>query len=186
MVLLDPRGFTQHIWGMISRPIPTFFNQRKAIYLTVLMSASLLISVFAFQYIGRLAACSLCLTQRWPHGIALVLGLLAMMPIIKTPARRFLLIMISIAFATTAGIGAYHAGVEYGWFVGPTSCSGNIDGNTVAELKRQLLAQPVVRCDKVAWSLLGISLAGYNFLISSALAVFCSISVFVGAKGFRS
>jgi disulfide bond formation protein DsbB len=109
-----------------------------------------------------------------------------MMPIIGAPARRFLLIMISIAFATTAGIGAYHAGIEYGWFIGPTTCSGNIDGNTIDELKRQLLAQPVVRCDEVTWSLLGISLAGYNFFISSALTTICGISLFVGAKDFRS
>ena len=124
--------------------------------------------------------------QRWPHGIALALGLLAMMPITGVTTRRILLTMISLAFATTAGIGAYHAGVEYGWFPGPATCSGNIDANTIAELKRQLLAQPVVRCDEVAWSLLGLSFAGYNFLISSTLAIFCAISAFVGAKGFKS
>ena len=171
---------------MYTSPISKLFSYQKAIYLAVLVSASLLIFVFAIQYIGQLAPCSLCLPQRWPHGIALGLGLLAMMPIIGAPARRFLLIMISIAFITTAGIGAYHAGIEYGWFVGPRTCSGNIDGNTIAELKRQLLVQPVVRCDEVAWSLLGISLAGYNFLISSALAIFCGISAFVGAKRSRS
>ena len=171
---------------MITPPIFKLFNHRKAIYLAVFLSASLLIAVFALQYIGRLAACSLCLTQRWPHGIALGLGLVAMLPIIHAPARRFLLIMISIAFATTAGIGAYHAGIEYGWFIGPTTCSGNIDGNTIDELKRQLLAQPVMRCDEVTWSLLGISLAGYNFFISSALTIICGISLFVGAKDFRS
>ena len=186
IVLLDPDDFTQHIWGMNISPISKLFSYKKAIYLAVLVSASLLISVFAIQYIGQLAPCSLCLTQRWPHGIALALGLLAMMPIIGAPARRFLLIMISIAFATTAGIGAYHAGIEYGWFIGPTTCSGNIDGNTIDELKRQLLAQPVVRCDEVTWSLLGISLAGYNFFISSALSIICGISLFVGAKDFRS
>jgi len=171
---------------MYASPISKLFSYQKAIYLAVLVSASLLISVFAIQYIGQLAPCSLCLTQRWPHGIALALGLLAMMPIIGAPARRFLLIMISIAFATTAGIGAYHAGIEYGWFIGPTTCSGNIDGNTIDELKRQLLAQPVMRCDEVTWSLLGISLAGYNFFISSALTTICGISLFVGAKDFRS
>lgn len=171
---------------MSAPPISRLFSHRKATYIAVLIAASLLISVFAIQYIGGLAPCSLCITQRWPHGIALALGLLAIMPITGAKTRRVLLTMISLAFATTAGIGAYHAGVEYGWFVGPTTCSGNIDGNTIAELKRQLLAQPVVRCDEVAWSLLGISLAGYNFLISSTLTIFCAMSVFVGAKGFRS
>ena len=171
---------------MSTPTISQLFSHRKATNLAALTAAGLLIAVFAMQYIGGLAPCSLCLTQRWPHGIALALSLLAMMPITGAPTRRILLTMISLAFATTASIGAYHAGVEYGWFVGPATCSGNIDGNTVAELKRQLLAQPVVRCDEVPWSLLGISLAGYNFLISGTLAIFCATSAFVGAKNLRS
>jgi len=171
---------------MSTPPISQLFSHRKATNLAVLIAASLLIAVFAMQYIGGLAPCTLCLTQRWPHGIALALSLLAMMPITGVQTRRILLTMISLAFATTAGIGAYHAGVEYGWFVGPTACSGNIDGNTVTELKRQLLAQPVVRCDEIAWSFLGISLAGYNFLISSTIAIFCATSAFFGAKSLRN
>jgi len=137
------------------------------------------------QYIGGLAPCSLCLTQRWPHGATLVLGLIAFVPITGATARRLLLALIALSFAVTAGIGAYHAGVEYGWFAGPTACSGTISGNTVEELKRQLMAQPVVRCDEVSWSLFSVSLAGYNFLVSTALAVFCATAAFCGAENFR-
>ncbi len=134
------------------------FSHRNASGIAALAAAGLLIAVFAMQYIGGLAPCSLCLTQRWPHGAALLLGLIAFMPITAAPARRLLLALIALSFAITAGIGAYHAGVEYGWFAGPTACSGTISGNTVEELKRQLMAQPVVRCDEVAWSLFGVSL----------------------------
>jgi len=161
------------------------FSHRNAAGIAVLAAAGLLIAVFAMQYIGGLAPCSLCLSQRWPHGAALALGLIAFVPIISAPARRLLLSLIALSFAITAGIGAYHAGVEYGWFAGPTACSGTISGNTVEELKRQLMAQPVIRCDEIAWSLFGVSLAGYNFLASTALAVFCAAAALCGAEKIR-
>ena len=160
-------------------------SHRNAASIAALAAAGLLVAVFAMQYIGGLAPCSLCLTQRWPHSVALALGLIALMPITAAPARRLLLALIALSFAVTAGIGAYHAGVEYGWFAVPTACSGTISGNTVEELKRQLMAQPVVRCDEVAWSLFGVSLAGYNFLASSALALFCATAAFRSAEKFR-
>jgi disulfide bond formation protein DsbB len=160
-------------------------SHRNAASIAALAAAGLLIAVFAMQYIGGLAPCSLCLTQRWPHSVALALGLIALMPITAAPARRLLLALIALSFAVTAGIGAYHAGVEYGWFAVPTACSGTISGNTVEELKRQLMAQPVVGCDEIAWSLFGVSLAGYNFLASSALSVFCATAAFRSAEKFR-
>ncbi len=168
--------------SLTSSPI---FNHRNAAGIAALAAAGLLITVFAMQYIGGLAPCSLCLTQRWPHGIALALGMIALMPITAAPARKLILALIALSFAVTAGIGFYHAGVEYGWFAGPTACSGNITGNTVEELKQALMAQPVVRCDEVAWSLFGISLAGYNFLASATLAVFCTVAALFGAEKFR-
>ena len=170
---------------MITISTSPLLSHRNATSIAALAAAGLLIAVFAMQYIGGLAPCSLCLTQRWPHSVALALGLIALMPITAAPARRLLLALIALSFAVTAGIGAYHAGVEYGWFAGPTACSGTISGNTVEELKRQLMAQPVVRCDEVAWSLFGVSLAGYNFLASSALALFCATAAFRSAEKFR-
>ena len=161
------------------------FSHRNAAAIAALAAAGLLITVFAMQYIGGLAPCSLCLTQRWPHGIALALSIIALMPITAAPARKLLLVLIALSFAVTAGIGFYHAGVEYGWCAGPSACSGSITGNTVEELKRALMAQPVVRCDEVAWSLFGISLAGYNFLASGALAIFCAIAALFGTEKFR-
>ncbi|MBK19434.1 MAG: disulfide bond formation protein B [Rhodospirillaceae bacterium] len=161
------------------------FSHKYALSIAALSAAGLLITVFLMQYWGGMAPCSLCVTQRWPHGVALVLGIVAILPITAPPLRRILLAAIAIAFAITAGIGGYHAGVEYGWFAGPTACSGTISSDTVEDLKRQLMAQPVIRCDEVAWSLFGISLAGYNFLISIALAIFCAISSLAGAERGR-
>jgi len=145
---------------------------RTAAGVAALASAGLLAAVLAMQYLGGLAPCSLCLLQRWPHAAVIPLGLLALVPVMPAGARRALLGLIALAFATTAGIGFYHAGVEYGWFAGPTACTGTVGGATLEELRRNLMAAQVVRCDEVPWALFGISLAGYNALVSAALAAF--------------
>lgn len=154
---------------------------RPAAGIVALAAAALLAAVFAMQYLGGLAPCSLCLWQRWPHAAAVLLGGLALLPAVSDSGRRLLLLLCTAAFATTAGIGVYHVGVEQGIFTGPTACSGTLTGATVEELRRALMAAPVVRCDEVPWSLFGISLAGYNILASSALALF-SLGAAVGGR----
>jgi disulfide bond formation protein DsbB len=124
------------------------------------------------EYGFGVAPCSLCVLQRWPHGIVILLGIVAFVPAVSDGGRRALLLLCAAAFATTAGIGIYHVGVEQGIFAGPSACSGGITGDSVEELRRKLMAAPVIRCNEVAWSLFGVSLAGYNVLASGALAVF--------------
>lgn len=155
---------------------------RAAAGLAALASALLLAAVFAMQYLGGLAPCSLCLLQRWPHAAVVGLGLVALIPSVPAGPRRAMLGLIALAFATTAGIGAYHAGVEYGWFAGPTECTGTVGGDTLEELRRNLMAAPVVRCDEVPWALFGISLAGYNALVSAALAAFAACAAILQRK----
>ena len=155
---------------------------RSAASIVALAAAALLVAVFAMQYLGGLAPCSLCVWQRWPHGAAVLLGGLAFLPAVSDSGRRALLLLCAAAFATTAGIGLYHVGVEQGVFAGPSACSGTLSGGTVEELRRALMAAPVVRCDEVPWSLFGISLAGYNVLASSALALFSLGAALCGRK----
>jgi len=143
---------------------------RMAAGLAALCSAALLGAVFAMQYLGGLAPCSLCLLQRWPHAAVILLGLVAAIPITPNGVRRAILGLIAAAFAATAAIGTYHAGIEYGWLAGPTGCTGTVGGDTLEELRRNLMAAEMVRCDEVPWALFGISLAGYNALVSAALA----------------
>lgn len=143
-------------------------------------AAGLLVAVFAMEHIGGLAPCDLCVLQRWPHGAVVLLGGLALVPSISEGGRRLLLGLCALAFVITAGIGVYHVGVEQGIFTGPTACSGGISGDTVEELQRKLMAAPIVRCDEVAWSLFGISLAGYNVIASVALAVFSAAAALRG------
>ncbi len=153
-----------------------------AVTVATVAAASLLIAVFAMEHLGGLAPCKLCILQRWPHGAVVVLGAVALLPAVSDSGRRLLLGLCAVAFAITAGIGVYHAGIEQGIFAGPTSCSGGITGDSVEELRRKLMAAPIVRCDEVPWSLFGISLAGYNVIASTGLAVFSATAALRGRK----
>lgn len=141
------------------------------ISLAALGSAALLAGAFAFQYLGGLAPCHLCLLQRYPHGAAVAAGVLALL----IPAGligRLLPWAGALAALATAGLGAYHTGVERHWWEGPSTCtSGSITGLDPKDLLAQIQAAPVVQCDQVAWEMLGISMASWNMLASLVLAV---------------
>ncbi len=140
-------------------------------------SIAVLGTALAAQYWGGLAPCELCLYQRWPYAVAIALSLAGLVALRGRSARRRLTGLCAAAFAVGAGIAFYHAGVEQGWFAGPATCSGvGIDARSIEELKRLLEAAPVVRCDEIPWSMFGISLAGYNFIVSAALAVASAIA----------
>ena len=129
-------------------------------------SLLLLLGALAFQYVGGLAPCHLCVLQRWPHGIAVALGL-----IILAWPRRWLALVAGLVVLAGAGTGVYHVGVERGWWQGPTTCTAPAPGDVApGELLDQILATPVVLCDQVAWSMLGISMAGWNAILSLGLA----------------
>ena len=127
-------------------------------------SFALLAGAFLFQALGY-PPCTMCLWQRWPHAAAIVIGALAL--VIWRPATP-LLLLGALAAATTCGIGVFHTGVERGWWDGPASCTGS-DAGLGSDLLSTDIA-PVVLCDEVVWSLLGLSMASYNALISFALA----------------
>lgn len=145
---------------------------RNAPALILAASAIVLGSAMASQYWGGLTPCKLCIWQRWPY-VATIAAALMALSLFRGPAgRRVLVGFCAAAFAIGGGIAVYHAGVELGWFPGPTSCSGDATmvAQTVEDLRRLLLAQPVVRCDEIQWSLFGVSMAGYNAIISMILA----------------
>lgn len=132
-------------------------------------SLALLGGALAFQYLGGLAPCHLCLLQRWPHAAAILIGALAL----ALPGR-LLPLAGAVAAATTAGIGVFHAGVEQKWWPGPDTCtSGDISGLTATDLTQQLLSNTtVVLCDQIAWAMAGISMAGWNAILSAVLVGF--------------
>ena len=141
-------------------------QRTRLIILALAGSLAMLAGAFAFQYIGGLAPCHLCLLQRWPHAAAVVIGLLAL----AVPGRLLPLAGAAAAL-TTAAIGLYHTGVERLWWAGPTSCSaGSIAGLDVKDLlDPTIVVAPVVRCDEVAWQMLGLSMASWNVVVSLGL-----------------
>ena len=140
-------------------------------------SAGLLLGALAFQYIGGLAPCVLCIWQRWPHVVALVLAGLYLWR--RSPA---LAALAGLAALTSAGIGVFHVGVEQGWWEGLAQCSVNTLQGVSAEdlLNPEVNVGAPAACDKVAWSLFGISMPGWNVISSTAVA---GIWAMVARKG---
>ncbi|MBL9061962.1 disulfide bond formation protein B [Tabrizicola sp.] len=141
--------------------------RQTLILLATLGSVALLGGAFAFQYIGGLAPCQLCLWQRWPHAAAILIGLVAL-----ATGWRGLAWLGALAALATAAIAVFHVGVELKWWEGLASCTaGSIDGISTADLldpTKDVAA--VVRCDAIAWQMLGISMAGWNAILSLVLA----------------
>ena len=128
-----------------------------------------------FQYGLGLKPCPLCLEQRYPYYFAIPLAALVILGESVGSSRKVLLAALAVIAAGmlwNSGLGAYHAGVEWKWWAGPRDCSGSLeDLGSATDLMERLRLTNVVRCDEAAWRFLGISLAGYNVLISLALAL---------------
>ncbi len=120
------------------------------------------------EYVGKLYPCEMCWWQRYPHGVAILLAAGAMLSPLGAPRTRVLTLLAAAAIAVSGAIGVFHAGVEYGWWEGLTSCT-----TSGATSLADIMAVPLIRCDQVPWSLAGISLAGFNaiFSLGGALAV---------------
>jgi disulfide bond formation protein DsbB len=139
--------------------------QTRLVMLALGGSAVLLLGAFGFQYLGNMAPCKMCYWQRYPHAAAIGLGLAFFLI-----QHRSFLWLGALAALATGGIGLYHAGVERGLWQGPASCtSGPIDGLSTDDLVAQIMAAPMVRCDDIPWELFGISMAGWNAILSLCL-----------------
>ncbi|MSO93725.1 MAG: disulfide bond formation protein B [Rhodospirillales bacterium] len=126
---------------------------------------------YAAEVAFGLAPCVLCLYQRVPYAVVIVLAATAMV-LRNDFGRRAALALAGIALLVGGGIAVYHVGVEQHWWAGTAACAGALpDVLTVEQLRAQLTAKPPARCDQPAWSLFGISMAGYNVALSIALAI---------------
>ena len=155
------------------------------ILLAGLGSLLLLAGALAFQHLGGLAPCPMCIWQRWPHLAAVLIALAALTVLWRR--RRPLSLVGAGAMAVSAGLGLYHAGVEQRWWPGPSGCSGvDPSGLSPDELLTRLSQAPLVRCDEIAWQLVGISMAGWNALLSAVLVMFWLSAALERTRGFRS
>ncbi|WP_321392592.1 disulfide bond formation protein B [Emcibacter sp.] len=140
----------------------------------ILFSAAMLAGAWSFEVFGGYPPCDLCWTQRYAHMgiIALALFLIILHQMTTIPARILDFLLVPALF-TTAGIGAYHAGVEYKWWQGPTDCTAQSIGGSFDpdQFMQALQNAPIVSCDEVVWELFGISMAGYNFLLTLGMGL---------------
>jgi disulfide bond formation protein DsbB len=141
--------------------------------LALIVPAALLAGAFAFEHIGGLYPCEMCWWQRWAHMAALPFALLAWLLGGRLADGGRLLVRLAAAAILASGlIAVYHAGVEADIFEGITQCTSVQSGGSNAELLAQIMAAPIVRCDEVPWSLWGVSMAGWNAILSLLAALF--------------
>lgn len=142
----------------------------------LVVSAAVLGAALASQYWGGLDPCELCLLERWPWWAAIAISAAIWLAGPRLSLTAAALVLAAV-FAVSAGLGLYHAGVELHWFPGPSACTATGPAATsIDALRAQLMGKQMVMCDQVQWALFGISLAGWNFLISLAMAGFCAMT----------
>lgn len=142
-------------------------------FLVAGLAAAAVGGALVFEHVFGYLPCMLCLWQRWPYYIGAPLALLAGFLALRhhEAGAKLLLVVTGLIFLGGAGLGIYHAGVEWSFWPGPTSCAGSNGAPTSAGgLMDQMRTVRIVPCDRAAWRFLGISLAGYNALIATALA----------------
>jgi disulfide bond formation protein DsbB len=134
--------------------------------IALILPLALLGGALGSQYLGGLHPCEMCYWQRWPHAAAILLAALSFTGSAESSRSRTLVLLAALAIATSGAIGVYHAGVEAKIFEGLTQCTATAKGLTPAETLNQIIHAPLVRCDEVQFRFLGISLAGWNAILS--------------------
>ena len=127
-----------------------------------------------FQYALGIQPCPMCLEQRYAYYLVIALGCVLALAAPRLPRTLAIagLAILALAAFGNAIFGAYHAGVEWGFWAGPATCSGPVvDLGSAGSLLKRLDTVKVIRCDEVQWRFLGVSLAGYNFLISGLMGL---------------
>lgn len=151
----------------------TSLPKKDPVLFAGLAAAIILGTAFAFQLAGY-PPCDLCWWQRYPY--MAIMGVALVGTAIRAVPRLWLLLLLALLFATDAGIAAFHFGVEQRWWEGLSTCSSYVDvTDSIDDALKAIMDAPLIRCDEIAWSLFGISMAGYNFLIATIMAIFCGL-----------
>jgi disulfide bond formation protein DsbB len=157
-----------------TKPSESLDRGYLAALVALFLPSALLAGAYAGEYLFGLYPCEMCLWQRYPLFAAIPL---AVAGLFLSRADRRALGVVATALAATgllaSGlIGGFHAGVEYGWWDGPGACAAAPQAGAGEDFWQSMMAAPAVRCDRPAFTLFGLSLAGYNFVISTAGAAF--------------
>src|SRR3954463_13232371 len=151
--------------------------------IALLLPLALLGGAVGSQYLGGLYPCEMCYWQRWPHGAAIVLAALAFTAPAEAQRSRILTLLAALAIAVSGAIGVYHAGVEAKIFEGFTTCTALSKSGSTADLLKQITHAPLIRCDQVQFRFLGISMAGWNAIISLSGAALILTLVLKARRG---
>jgi disulfide bond formation protein DsbB len=163
-------------------------DPRVAAALVLAAAVATIGGAYVFEHGLGYIPCPLCLMQRKPYYVAMALALAAALVPYRVLARTGLA-LVALVFVVSAGLGAYHAGVEWGLWLGPSDCAGApaATAGNVTDFMQSLQRTRVVSCTEAAWRFLGLSLAGWNILISMALAAFAAfVAVRPAAAASRS
>lgn len=139
-----------------------------------LLGLATIAGAWGFQIFGHYVPCKLCLEERIPYYVGVPLALLALLAALtgRERATRILLALVAIVFLIGAGLGVYHAGVEWGWWLGPADCGATAPPpGSVEDLMRQVQNIRIVSCTEASWRFLGLSFAGWNAVVSAGLVV---------------
>ncbi len=156
-------------------------DARTAAALMLALAAATIAAAWAFELIGGYIPCKLCLQERYPYYAALPVLLAAVAPV-SASLRRLLIAVAGLIFVAGFALGAYHAGVEWGWWPGPSDCGvgGSGEAATAEDLLRQLEGIRVVSCSEASWRFpegWGLSFAGWNAALSAALVAIAAWAV---------
>lgn len=142
-------------------------------------AVAILATVYTAEYAFGLLPCALCYGQRVPYFAVVLIGALALMPAVDARTRRVVLFHLAALFVIGAGLGIFHAGVEYHWWPGPDTCTGRTGAVSIDDMMSALGQRGGPMCDEPAFVLFGLSLAGYNAL---AAAIVTAFSIFAGTR----
>ena len=153
-------------------------NAAAARLIALLLPLALLGGALGSQYLGGLHPCEMCYWQRWPHGAAIILAALSFLGPATSSRSRTLILLAALGIAVSGVIGVYHAGVEARIFEGLTTCTAS-----GAHTLEEIMNAPLVRCDQVQFSFLGISMAGWNAILSLGGAALILLLTLKGRRG---
>ena len=150
--------------------------------ISFLISSLMLLSAFYLEYFHNAFPCDLCITQRWFHALIISYSLVAILILEKNfLTDKFILIGLSLTWIASSIAGLYHFGIEMNFWTGPDGCSSSIDFSK--DTLKYLLNKSPIKCDEVMFSMFGLSLAGWNALMS--FIMFMIVSVFFTNKRFK-
>jgi disulfide bond formation protein DsbB len=146
-------------------------SARRSAALIALIGAAALGAALWFEHALGYVPCALCLWQRWAYYIGIPLALLLASGVLPRGMVAAGFIILALVFAANGTLGVWHAGIEWKLWAGPSACSAGAAGPSSGSLIEDLKATRIVPCDAAAWRFLGLSFAGWNAVVSAAIAV---------------